>query len=130
MKCQRKIEFTDQEPDDIDIIAFAHFLAQVYGTPKRALALMIRTMPEYDIWYRRVAWCRHCGAYVPTMHLAQEPKGKARFVNHRQATSPEKDCVNSQVVTTEGLNEPEFPEPSPQELRQLLKATQPQGETP
>lgn len=67
-----------------DVADFAAYLAAVYGSPLRGLAMVVRATPEYRAWRRRVSWCPVCKQYVPAR------RGRQGMIldNHRAKSAP------------------------------------------
>ncbi|HSW46487.1 MAG TPA: hypothetical protein VLM89_13045 [Phycisphaerae bacterium] len=61
MKRDRKI----QTLLDADIVGFADWLGEIFGSRARGLAAMIRLLPEFRCWRERHEWCPLCRHFVP-----------------------------------------------------------------
>lgn len=48
-----------------DVAGFADYVTQLFGSPVRGLATVIRATPEYRAWRATVEWCAVCKSYAP-----------------------------------------------------------------
>jgi len=77
-----------------DVAGFADYLTQLFGSPVRGLATVIRATPEYTAWRATVEWCAVCKSYVP---IRQDRQHGTVFDHHKARSGLL--CPNSHNVT-------------------------------
>lgn len=59
-----RLDFSSQRPADADVVGFAQWLSQVFGSRRQAIATLIRATRLYDRWRRNTEQCPVCNAFV------------------------------------------------------------------
>jgi hypothetical protein len=77
-----------------DVAGFADYVTQLFGSPVRGLATVIRATPEYRAWRATVEWCAVCKQYAPI----RQGRALGTVFDHHLARSGLL-CPNSHNVT-------------------------------
>lgn len=88
----KTLTLTAKTTDHVDVLAYADWLAQVFGSPSRALVHAIRHTRLYHRWRQLVEWCPHCRRYIP---VRRRTNATATLHIHRLADRPGLECPGS-----------------------------------
>jgi len=64
-----------------DLIDFADYLAQIFGSRHRALAAFLRSTAHYRAWRQSVEWCPLCRHHVP---IDRDPPAEPNVIVYRE----------------------------------------------
>ena len=67
-----RLDFSSQRPRDADVVAFAQWLSQIFGSRRQAIATLIRATRLYARWRRTAEQCPVCNAFVGVADYAAD----------------------------------------------------------
>lgn len=91
---RRTIQLKSDDTDHADVVAYALWLARIFGSPTRAVVHIMRHDPHYTAWRATVEWCPRCSNYAPVV-AGGRSDNTVRLNAHSFPEKPTLSCPGS-----------------------------------